>query len=412
MFKYIKPFILTFIAIIVIALSFCVIAYRLPSNNNNAKESLEIIANEGLYPKIGGIYALIQDNFTDGLMYNIAISGDSLSSLDGAMLNPVSYIDDTEYSYCDAAIHRLDNMSNISTWNYGRYWHGYLFPLKSLNLSFSLHGIRIINTILLWGLFLTCCILLYKIGGAKLSICFFVSILSVGFIIVPSCLQFCSCFYITFTAMICILCIPSISSNNLTGSLFFFIIGCATCYFDLLSTPALTLGFPLVTASMLDGNNTRFNKIIAKCVAWSIGYISLWATKWILATYITDYDFISDAFLAVENRSLYSIVSSENAFMFNATIAFIFIIMSIFAILSSYYIGLLRHHKPGPKYLLFISFIPILGYLIMLNHTIIHLWFAYRSISISIFCSLLFIFDDKLYSKMMKSKNEILINRR
>ena len=77
---------------------------------------------------------------------------------------------------------------------------------------------------------------------------------------------------------------------------FFLLLGMATAYFDFLTYPLVTLGFPLCVFLYLssDKPKTAFVKALAFILSWIIGYGGLWAMKWVVTDLLVGGNVIMD----------------------------------------------------------------------------------------------------------------------
>lgn len=61
--------------------------------------------------------------------------------------------------------------------------------------------------------------------------------------------------------------------------------GSATAFFDLLTTPIVTLGIPLIVKVLIDykkRNNCSIYEILKECLYWGMGYSTTMILKWII----------------------------------------------------------------------------------------------------------------------------------
>ena len=78
-----------------------------------------------------------------------------------------------------------------------------------------------------------------------------------------------------------------------------------TAYFDFLTYPLVTLGFPLVAYLCMtkEKNAKQFGKIGLSGACWGIGYAFMWASKWLLAAIFAGGDVLSDATSTIAQRT-------------------------------------------------------------------------------------------------------------
>ncbi len=82
------------------------------------------------------------------------------------------------------------------------------------------------------------------------AMAFLFSMLAVCFFIVPSSLQYTGVFALTLLSVILVNLLYKMNKENLYSYLFFIMGGCTT-FFDLLTSPLITLGIPLIIVVLL-----------------------------------------------------------------------------------------------------------------------------------------------------------------
>ena len=77
-----------------------------------------------------------------------------------------------------------------------------------------------------------------------------------------------------------------------------------TSYSDTLTFPLVTLGFPLIVCLYLDEEKTgQIKNLFKYSIFWAIGYVWMWASKWLLTDIFTDNNTINDALQTVMQRT-------------------------------------------------------------------------------------------------------------
>src|SRR5574344_2119485 len=174
--KTILKYILIYLVLILICFGSLFLTSLIPSSSikENVSQSAELLKTE-TNRKIVSIrdrkYML--DNFTDALMINTAFSIDSTKPVNSFMLARKNYIPNiTQVEYRDAGdelksaskYETLDQVGELcdtvnsditESFEYARYWHGYLIFLRPLLLIFDILQIRIILIVLFHILALT-----------------------------------------------------------------------------------------------------------------------------------------------------------------------------------------------------------------------------------------------------------------
>lgn len=361
------------------------VAYTIPFDKvaDNVAKSEEIILSENARP--WRIAFLKQDYFTDGLMLDVAVSGIGPydDGLTNALLNPLlrPINDDTASAGKKVAL-GIDEDDNYT--HYGRYWHGYLFPLRILLCMTDLSGIRILNCILLWTLLFLNFLLLKKKIGLAPAVAFLACVGGIGLPPVAMSLQFSGCFYIMLLGVLFFATVPKLSSDLASIGCAMFVIGAVTSWVDLLTAPLLTLGIPLAVALMLNRNLKHKCNVAFKCIlCWALGYALIWASKWLLASVATDINVLENALGQLKYRMIGETAPGSYIYRYLICV-FSFGSLIFAAILCS-----LKRFKPQFReygYLILIGLLPAVWFLVVYNHSVIHLWFAWRAAIVLLFC--------------------------
>lgn len=399
-------FILISIFLIIMFLSYSIPNKRIKWHVADSVKQLE---TEGVYPSVFfNTIAARLDNYTDSIMLNVAVHANNSNPIKSSMINPYRLaIESGENSRVDDLKIAIEEKDKSYETTYSRYWHGYLGILRPLLLVFDYTEIRFLNMCVLFILFLIVNMLLKKELGISFMISFFFSMMLSMFIIVPMSLQFSSMFYVMLIGMIFLLTNYKEVNNKKLGTCLFFIIGGVTSFLDFLTAPLITLGIPLVTYIMLkqDKNKTFISNtidIIKNCISWGIGYISIWISKWILGSIITGENLFIEATNRVAMRTssdmgdgvsfnIPNVLKSNFDMIFNDINIHLFILIIIsYLILAILFSKNIKHIlKVSP--VLLVTIIPVMWYILTLNHSGIHFWFTYRSLSIGIFSMLAFL---------------------
>lgn len=257
--------------------SICILMLLLTITSMIPKESLEekvtqtaeILYEEGnrkiTYIPYKG-FDMQFDNYSDALMINTAYSIDTETPLYSAMVARKNFIpgvtqsvepdNDKElksaskYKYHNEVGELKDLVNNDITesFEYARYWHGYLVILRPLLTIANIQTIRIIFTV---AFVILAGILLYLINKKinwVASIFFLIGLIGVEYFYIGISLQSSFCFFIMMISSIIIL----IKEKNIKDiSAMFLIIGILTNFFDLLTVPCITYGIPLIVYFMV-----------------------------------------------------------------------------------------------------------------------------------------------------------------
>ena len=126
---------------------------------------------------------------------------------------------------------------------------------------------------------------------------------------------------------------------------------------------------------------------------WSIGYLGMFAAKWVIASIFTPNNIIASAFQAFLTRSSNNVSGYTYTFwdsiLYNAKMYRngIFLIL-LFAIFSYAFFLLIKNRKIHINLSLIltvctVALYPIVWYMLTINHSVIHAIFTYRDLSIT-----------------------------
>lgn len=434
-FKYIYAYAL----LIFLFLISMIIISSFPSSiiKENTKRSADIILEEGNNMMQ---YILLRnkelkfDNYTDALMINNAYSIDDIKPLESAMLVRKNYIpgitkiikEDTKeqlksaskYKLYDPAMELYDTVNeNVDeSFEYARYWHGYLTIIRPMLIVFNITQIRIIFSIILFALAFLLLYLLAKKIDIITSLIFLIGLICIEYFYIGLSIQGSFGFFITMIASIYVL-IKGLKIKNI--GLFFFIVGSLVNFFDFLTTPIISFSMPLIIYFLIKQKEKEisiketFYILISLGVKWCLGYILTWGAKWILVDLLFDRNLIQTAIGQVMYRS-----SGENTKLFEGVLqnlayekSIIFILLyikMIKIIIMKFFIktDIKKKYKIEETlpYIL-IATIPFIWYIVVREHSNNHPFFTYRSLIITIIGILISIKKDKILKIDSKIKD-------
>lgn len=388
----IQSYIKTFVLLIASYFVLCVLSSMIPNERIKyfvTKSAVEL-DQEGCYQNaLLNMKQCQLDNFTDALILNQLSSIDSKKPITSAI---AVYRRNDNLNMTQALLESMQNDSGPLT-EYARYWHGTTFLIRPFfnfmdytTLRFFLYAI---SSVLLF---------LFAIKYSRKANVWKTLLLMTSFL---SCYGFVMQFSLQFFPVLAIalgsailLCNGNDRINSNIG-LFFFIIGSVTCFFDLLTTPLLTLGFPLlVWISLQPDEQTEIKKdivaIIKHSVSWFFGFAMTWAAKWLLGTIVLGENIFGDAW----KQSVYRIETEDytrwdaicqNFEMLNFPLIIIALSLILIAICVSF------NKKGWKKAVLFVivGLFPYCWYFAIPNHSHLHRWFTYRNQISSVACCLL-----------------------
>lgn len=393
--KLLLTFLVTFLTGFLLLLG----AYTLPVEpmQNHLRENADYMTAWGNYTMVLEPHSFtLLDNYTDSIMLGTAIcdsgKGTLLSAMEAA--HPI----DKSQNRFERIYNYLNNPEKSKIFEYGRYWHGYLIILKPLLLFFNYSEIRIIQMSVQIILLLLIVYLSARRKKGKIGILLGTSLLFIMPMIIGRSLQYSWVYDIMLCAVVLMLLFHDWFKARERYCCFFLVLGMLTSYMDLLTYPLITLGIPLVCLLLLneDDKKNLIWQILGLSLCWGAGYGLMWFGKWFLASQIMDKDMIKDGLDKVLNRT--STQQDETVYtrwgaillnlnmlndrVFKALAAAVVLIQGILIV---------RLHVPYRDFIrkiipfLIIAAMPFVWYLLAANHSSIHCWFTYRSLSVTIF---------------------------
>ena len=360
---------------------------------------------------------IIIDNPTDAIMVNTAYSIDSQTPFTSAMLGRKNYVKglttkengDTngtlkssdkydEYLPVDELVGILNDEPDES-FEYIRYWHGYLIILRPLLLLFNINIIRIILLVTIAVLTVSVLALTYKRFGIKTTLIFFIGFLITETFYVGMSLQGAPIFIIMLIQTLLVL------KRKRLSMLEIFITGSLTNFFDFLTAPVITLGIPLIAFCLIqqkeNTNSTVKNlviMIVKYSIVWGLGYGITWLAKWLIVGIFCNRDIFNIVLAQIKHRSFGTTKELTYAAEFIVLFANLFngisIIIIPIAIIAYVMKTLYKLNKVNFKNTIIenifinsipyfvISLIPIIWSLVLKNHTYNHSFFTYRMMQV------------------------------
>ena len=426
MIKKIALYAATYLLFIIIFIITLTISSSFSSTKieKNIKQASEILLKEGNRKIVDIPYRNIKmqfDNYTDALMLNTAYSIDASTPFYSCMVVRKNFIpgvtneiyqdrvgelkSSSKYGYHNEVgeLNDLMNQEKMESYEYARYWHGYLTVIRPLFLFFNLTQLRIVLLIILVVLAIYLLYLITKKLNGIIAVIFFCSMIWSEYFFLCFSLQG---IFVFLIAMISSIVILERDSKIINFGLGFFIIGMLTNFFDFLTVPLITLFLPLILYFLLKQKtetNQTIKSILVKMIQlsmlWGIGYVLTWGTKWILFDICFNRDLIKVALQQVFYRSaqdanitwLHSIISNLQYWK-NGMICSIIISVIAFNIQIIRKKITLNQNYPLKEIFIqsflyiIIGLIPIVWYAIIANHSYYHAFFTYRNLMITNIC--------------------------
>lgn len=168
---------------------------------------------------------------------------------------------------------------------YARYWHGYLVVLKPLLFFTTVNSIRVMSAAFQLILVGVIVLILSRRREEFLAAAFLASMPFLYYFGLYASLSLSICFYVMTGLVLAQLKWEGCLRRRGWYGEFFLAAGMLTAYFDFLTYPLITLGFPLCICLYLDRDGAKrgFSRLVGYSAEWGIGYLGLWALKWVLA---------------------------------------------------------------------------------------------------------------------------------
>ena len=445
-------YILIFVILLGIYFAIMTLTSLIPSGmlENNVRESSETLVQEG--EKVTFDLKYKEENiftFTDALMINTAYSIDNNHPIESFILARKNYIPgqttkfypDGQYNlganenyiskengdlYQTKELYGLMHGDNIQdSYEYARYWHGYLSILRPLLLLFNYSGIRIVLAIITLISIVALITLLCKKISITSGVIYGIGLLAISIFIVTKSINEILIFIVAFISSI-ILLLKKNPEKNI--GIFFFVVGSVSNFIDLLTAPLVTLGITAITYFLLvQKNESKVNikryilDFLKICISWALGYGITWLSKWVITEIFFGRPIISQAIEQAVFRSNgpqingMNIFSLSNVFIRNMEylsspvaitilIAAVIYIIVMMIINRNKKIDFKENLKKCLPYIL-IFFLPVIWYMVLKQHSYTHVNFTYRILVISII-SLLIIASKILVSKNMEDSRK------
>ncbi len=347
-----------------------------------------MLASDILYPQaIIKVEQCQMDNFTDALIMNQNYNIDRRHPVRSAMMMMRSTEKGRDWDQPGLLLRRVKG-EQLEQQHYARYWHGNSFLFRFFFLLMDFSTLRFVLFVISSLLMVVLLCAYYPEAGLMKTV-----VLTLGFLFTYG---FVTQFSMQFFPVLALTLIGSLlviwRDSSKGYGMVFFIIGSLTCYFDLLTTPLMTLGIPLVVLlSLNDDSELSWGECLMKfgslILLWGLGFALTFFAKWALASLVMGQNIFADAY----GVSLYRMEAEEftrweavtrNFEMINpwmVSIAFATILL----------ISLFKNNQWDYRQtilFLVIGLMPYVWYLILANHSYLHWWYTYRLQAITVTC--------------------------
>lgn len=388
---------------LLLTLVFCIPTDKMEQNVAVSIEHMITEENETESNFLAEYIRTKRETYTDAIMVQNAIDWvDGKNIYEHAMW---AYHHDLESEFWTPedslkALCNQDDTSQMYVHEYSRYWHGYLIYLKPLLLLFS--WTEIVYAGLVFQIAMLVAVLVIAIRKKYVSVC--VSMLIGVFFLKPellvSSLTMAVCFIITLaTILIMLLKHDKLEQQGKYPDLFL-LVGIIVAYFDFLTYPVVSLGFPLCVYFLIKKEEsimTNIKKVIAYSIHWGIGYVGMWAMKWIIADITLHTGTIKDALWSIIGRTeaiggrprmnggfyVISLNLQEYDWVGYSIVAVIVAVLSLLAVIAAWRKVSVKPLLPMIVALTIIFCIPFVWIIVVQHHSALHARFTFRIIGIA-----------------------------
>ncbi len=363
------------------------LAYCIPVNQELQQKSYDIIKKEGIYPAMPTFYAGGAENF-HSLLPGVLATG-----TDNIMLYTAG--NEITGSPLEAA---MRSYNGYQKQDYTRYWHGYVSVLRPLMYFFDFGDIRMINIIGQTALVMFMALSIAQKKGKPYAIMVFTSYMLLMPTALSASLQFTWVFYIAMSASLFVIKKQHCLETRFRYVYFFVVLGMLTSYFDLLTYPLVTWGFPIIWWIVLsEEDSDKLNylkKVVITGIGWIFGYGFMWLGKGVLGSIVLKQNILEEAL----NQSLYRLGTGEKSSFelidrfeaiyvnwkhYSYKIYFIILTLWLLWVIARSCVAGWKVNNKIPAYTL-AGFSSIVWYFVLAEHTAEHHTFTHRIFSVSI----------------------------
>lgn len=371
----------TYLLLVTVFTATLTAAFAIPTSaleQNVSTSVAEVTADGKMFStRLGPLEPFKLGVFSDCIILSIAYMADNDQPLQAAMNAKFVMKDSSPISGAQQMLEDEDG-HGLQTVIYSRYWHGNQVVVRPLLCVTDVHGIRIINIVLLSALLVLLLIALWRRVSPADALIICLPLAAVMIPSVPLCLNYVPTFYIALIASLLILCWKRATARWNNTVVLFFVIGAMTTFMDLLTTPMVAIAVPLTVYMLYRRPEHTWRCVIILAIAWLAGYALLWATKWALAAIFTGHAAFQDAMGAVTQRT---VGHGEQDYM-RWCLKMTLMVLAATAVLVSVITALLRRSREAllrHSWMLLVALSSFVWAFVLLEHTWHHLHFTWRT---------------------------------
>ena len=438
--KRILKYVLLYIILTILMLGALYLVSFIPKNaiRNNVTKSANKLYYEGekVYFNSFG-RKLFDDNSTDAIMLNLTYTIDEENKLESIVKARRNFVpgvtekikldevgdllyENNKFSMTKELLQTIRGEKQAS-YEYARYWHGYIVVLRILLCFFDIAFIRLLTQI---TILLSITILMYYMinnTNWKMAIAIFVAFVATDLFVWINTIQG---RFVMLIGLIVSIFIANKKINEKNINFWLFISGALTAYFDFLTTPLVSILLPIIIYTAVNKKELTLKneiiKITQNFIAWGFGYFGLWATKWVIADLLYDMEIIKLSFSQIfhricgGNKDINLIEFGFISLKRNVTISMNYLVMITYAFLMIYAIikkiclrkekkRLYLSSKKIPYYICII--VTLAWYFIIAEHSNKHYFFTYKTMVIPLIATAFIVFDNNKKEKLIKEKD-------
>ncbi len=286
---------------------------------NHIRNGAEILLqNSAEYQYADGYVSAVLDNSTDDLILAKVVYESTDPIQDAVMVPNYSYPGEDAGGLILFETLNRESTEDANIDFYPVYWHGYLVILRPLFTILTYADFRILNQILELILFAAVLYLMQKRSLGRFIPAFVVMIAFWNPGTMGVSLQYAPCYYLSMIGSAIVLLRENgmaesgVARAELASLTFFMLLGVLTSYLDFLTYPIATFGVPMIfvilqcsKGSGLDdlGIAQRLHGLIRCGLWWMIGYVGMWAEKWIYGSLLCRTSLLGLAFGKISERA-------------------------------------------------------------------------------------------------------------
>ena len=403
-FRYFLLFLLT-AGILITAFIAVAIIPRVAIQKNVEKSAALFSQKEGAFPStFAGLNSSGMDYYADAVLLDIAWYLEPEHPLES--ISWAKYYTEDRYSYNGfVKEYFIESIKKNLPANqqYLRYWHGSIIFVKPMLMFLDINGIHIIHGLLLLVLTIWLMMLLKRKRLRVESIILLVSMIAVSIWFVPFCMEFVWMFLCMLVTSIITVIWTSSGQEKWLPALFL-TVGMTSVFLDFFTTETLTIAVPLLFMLRIrrrKGQKAGTFKILGEsCILWGIGYVGMWTLKWGFAAVCLRQNiipFVKDSVwehvqsfeqmgmlemkiktLANNFRLLFPL---EYGLIGQVLILLLIAAFIVFPVITDRIRLRLHIDRIWILWYLLVGIIPIMRFLVISNHSLVHSFFTHRALA-------------------------------